>query len=161
MSTVYSGLPVRDVEATQGMNVEPARPAARRTLLDLLGALNDSFIQDGIDDYLDRILGWGAAPLEPQEVEKIVPPLQSCLWRLVTNALQRAQGCPDKALIQRIGAATRLDSKGEVDGFITDAAYVRRLAALISDLLDEVSDDDDGPLPSFGAGMEESSRCLA
>lgn len=161
MRTTRSPLPVRDAEAARDMDVEPARPAARKTLLDLLGALNDSFIQDGIDDYLDRILGWGAAPLEPADIKKIVPPLQSSLWRLVTEALQRANGRPDKDLIKRIGFATCLDGEGEADGPTPDPAYVRRLASLVSDLLDEVSDDDEGPLPSFGADPEESNRWSA
>ncbi len=161
MNTSNFPLPVRDAEAVRDMKAGPARLTIPRTLSDLLGALNDSFIQDGIDDYLDRILGWGAAPLQPAELKKLVLPLQSSLWRLVTEALQRAKGRPDKDLIKRIGCATRLDDEKEANGFAPDFAYARRLATLVSDLLDEVSDDDNGPLPSFGVNPEESSRWSA
>ncbi|GAA1919725.1 DUF6415 family natural product biosynthesis protein [Streptantibioticus ferralitis] len=156
MNTGHSPLPVRDAEAARDMEVEPARPAAPKSLLDLLSSLTSSFIKEGVDDYLDRILGWGAAPLEPEEIRKLVPRLQGCLWYLVTDALQRVRGRPDKDLIKRVGLACGLDAEGSAKGFTPTDSYARRLASLVLDLLDLVADDDDGPLPDFGSAPAES-----
>ncbi|MFM9609090.1 hypothetical protein [Streptomyces niveiscabiei] len=42
-----------------------------------------------------------------------------------------------------------------LDGVETDdGADVRRLAVLVSGLLDEIADDDHGPLPYFGAEQD-------
>lgn len=152
----HSPLPVRDAEAAHDMSVEPARPAEPMALKSLLSALTSSLIEEGVDDYLDRILGWGAAPLRTEEIRTLVPRLRGCLWQLVTDALQHAQGHPDKDLIKRIGFASRLDTEASVDGFAPDVAYVRRLASLVLDLLDLVSEDDGDPLPDFGASPDPS-----
>lgn len=148
MNTARFPLPVRDVDTARNGEAETAQPAAPSSLLDLLGALNDSFLKEDVDDYLDRILGWGAAPLEPEEIRRLVPRLQECLWKLVTDALQRAHGRPDKDLVQQVGFAYGLDSEGAAQGFTPTVSYARRLASLVLDLLDLVADDD-GPLPSF------------
>ncbi|MER6546743.1 DUF6415 family natural product biosynthesis protein [Streptomyces sp. NPDC001250] len=124
-----------------------ARPAGPRTLFDLLGALGAALL----DDCLELVLGWGAAPLQPDEVPKIVSCLRGCLWGLVTEALNRVKGRPDRDLIKRIGFAVCLDDEGAAAGFHPDDAYVRRLAMLVSDLVDRVAEDDDSPLPTFDA----------
>ncbi|MFJ5029519.1 DUF6415 family natural product biosynthesis protein [Streptomyces sp. NPDC088560] len=135
----------REAEPGPGTKGEPARRAAPRTMLDLLGALSAA----RLDDYLDLVLAWGAAPLRPDEVPKIVSCLRGCLWGLVTQALNRVDGCPDRDLVKRISFAVLLHDEGAVEGFRASDAYVRRLAMLISDLLDRVAEDDDSPLPTF------------
>ncbi|MER6379928.1 DUF6415 family natural product biosynthesis protein [Streptomyces sp. NPDC001127] len=113
----------------------------------MLGALGAALL----DDYLELVLGWGAEPLRPDEVPKIVSCLWGCLWGLVTEALHRVKGCPDPGLIKRIGFAVCLHDEGAAEGFHPDDAYVRRLAMLVSDLVDRVAEDDDSPLPTFNA----------
>jgi hypothetical protein len=146
VNAAHPSLSVRDAAAARDRDVEPARPVGSKPLLDLLSALNASFIKQDVDDYLDRILGWGAAPLEPEDIRKLVPRLQGCLWQLLTEALKRAQGRPDRGLIQRVGFASRLDAEGSAKGFTPTVSYSRRLALLVLDLLDLVADDD-GPFP--------------
>ncbi|WP_369392767.1 DUF6415 family natural product biosynthesis protein [Streptomyces sp. CG1] len=147
MSAVHPSLALCDAAAARSMDVGSARPAASRTLFDLLGALGGALL----DDYLELVLGWGAAPLQPDEIPKIVSCLQGCLWGLVTEAMNRVKGRPDQDLIKRIGFAVCLDVEGAAEGFHPDDAYVRRLAMLVSDLVDRVAEHDDGPLPTFDA----------
>ena len=156
MTTGRPFLAIRDAGAARDMNVERARPAAPGNLMDLLGALNDSFIKEDVDDYLDRILGWGAEPLEPADIRKLVPRLQSCLWLLLTDALQSARGRPDKDLVRKVGFAYGLDAEGSAEGFTPTSSHARRLASLVLDLLDLVSEDDNDPLPDFGASPAPS-----
>lgn len=145
-------LPVRDAAAARGLPAEPAQLPSRRTLEDLLGVLRDSFILDGVDEYLERILGWGAPPVSPAESRTIVPRLHDSLWWLVTEILTRTDGRPGEELIASIGLAARLSAEEAADGRTPDTVHARRLALLVSALLDEVADDgDDGPLPHFGA----------
>ncbi|MGW3199228.1 DUF6415 family natural product biosynthesis protein [Streptomyces sp. NPDC001118] len=127
------------------MKVEPAQQAAPRTMRDLFEALSAA----RLDDYLELVLAWGAAPLRPDEVPKIVSCLRDRLWGLVTDALRRVDGCPDRDLIKRISFAVLLHDEAAAEGFRPDDAYVRRLAMLVSDLLDRVAEDDDSPLPTF------------
>ncbi|GAQ58051.1 DUF6415 family natural product biosynthesis protein [Streptomyces acidiscabies] len=138
MCAVKPSLPVRDSEPA------PTRPTP--TLGDLLDALQSSFVLDGVDEYLERVLGWGASPLSPAETRTIVPRLYGSLWWLVTEILRRVNGRPDEAQKELIGRAVRLR-----EDETADEVGVRRLAVLVSALLDEIADDDDhGPLPYFG-----------
>ncbi|GAV44747.1 DUF6415 family natural product biosynthesis protein [Streptomyces acidiscabies] len=140
MCAIKPSLPVRDSEAA------PARPTSSRTLGDLLDALQSSFVLDGVDEYLERVLGWGASPLSPAETRTIAPRLYGSLWWLVTEILRRVNGRPDGAQKELIGRAVRLR-----EDETADEVGVRRLAVLVSALLDEIADDDaHGPLPYFG-----------
>lgn len=156
MNAPSTDLPVHDSGAAAATPVETAPPVDRQTLLNLLNALTSSFIQDGIDDFLDRILAWGAEPLTPEETRVLVPRLEACLWSLLTEALRRSDGRPNEDLKKMVGAATRLDRESATAGFVATDGYARRLASLVGDFLDLVSDDEDEPLPDFGSAPAES-----
>ncbi|WP_414169174.1 DUF6415 family natural product biosynthesis protein [Streptoverticillium reticulum] len=151
MNAGHPPLPVRSAETAREMNVEPARRLGPGSLLDLLSALKDSFIKEDVDDDLEKVLGLGAVPLDADDLQLLVPRLRGCLWPLVTDALQLARGHPDKDLVQKVGRAHRLDEEGSAKGFAPTNPYARRLAWLILELLDMVAEDDDAPLPDFGA----------
>ncbi|MFF3554602.1 DUF6415 family natural product biosynthesis protein [Streptomyces tsukubensis] len=106
--------------------------------------MRKSFIEDGVDDVLERVLGWGAATLSPEEIRNLVRSLHACLWPLVTDALHEAKGRPDNFLRQLVGAASRLDAQGAATKFVPTESYARLLASLVSDLLNLVSDPEDG-----------------
>ncbi|WP_231406113.1 DUF6415 family natural product biosynthesis protein [Streptomyces clavuligerus] len=142
MPTYVDDLPVRDA-MDRPRPVEPARPASRDLLLRLGDSLRKSFIEDGVDEVLERILGWGAATLSPEETRNLVRALRPCLWPLVTDALHGAKGRPDDFLRQLVGAAFRLDAQGAATEFVPNESYARLLASLVSDLLDVVGDTAD------------------
>ncbi|MFE7129347.1 DUF6415 family natural product biosynthesis protein [Streptomyces sp. NPDC057638] len=154
--TTVHGLPVRDAAAARARPVERARLAAPEALAGLLARLHASIIQDGVDDFLDRILSWEARPLGPLELQTLVDRLHSCLWPLVTDALHAADGHPDRYLRQLVAAAGRLDTTSIATEFIPTQSHARLLASLIVDLMDLVSDDQDtGPGPGFEAGRPQ------
>jgi len=159
MCAIRPSLLVRDADAAYTRDTEPARPTPSRPLEDLLDALQFSFVLDGIDEYLERVLGWGVPPLSPAESKKIVPQLHGSLWWLVTEVLRRTNGRPDGALKDLVGLAGRLGGEAAADGSTPDPVHARRVALLVSTLLDEVADDDDGPLPYFG--VEQDTRWSA
>ncbi|MGW1279603.1 DUF6415 family natural product biosynthesis protein [Streptomyces tsukubensis] len=93
-----------------------------------------------MDEVLERILGWGAANLSPDETRNLVRCLRMCLWPLVTDALRGAKGHPDDLLRKLVAAASRLDAEAGVRGFVPTESYARLLASLVSDLLDLAGD---------------------
>ncbi|MFE9659130.1 DUF6415 family natural product biosynthesis protein [Streptomyces sp. NPDC005955] len=135
-------LPVRDTSGGT-RHVEPARSVSQDLLLKLGDGLRRSFIEDGVDDVLERILGWGASALSPEETRNLVHVLRTCLWPLVTDALHGAKGRPDDLLRQLVGAASRLDVEGNRNGFEPNTRHARLLASLVSALLDFVGERDD------------------
>ncbi|MFI1830722.1 DUF6415 family natural product biosynthesis protein [Streptomyces sp. NPDC020412] len=152
MSMTVHALPVRDGAAARTRRVEPARPVAEQALLGLLNSLNGSFLDDGVEEFLERILGWGARPLTPDETRTLVDRLHVCLWALVTDALRGANGRPDSLLRQLVAASVRLDTERRAREFVPTQNHARLLASLVGDLLDLVSDDVPDPSPSFDGG---------
>ncbi|MER7047939.1 DUF6415 family natural product biosynthesis protein [Streptomyces jumonjinensis] len=152
MSMTVHDLPVRDAAAARARSVEPARPASEQALLGLLNSLNSSFLSDGVDEFLERILGWGASPLTADEMRTLVDRLHAYLWPLVTDALYGADGYPDSLLRQLVAATVRLDAVHRAREFVPTQSHARLLASLVSDLLDLVSDDDPSPSAHFGGG---------
>ncbi|MER7049536.1 DUF6415 family natural product biosynthesis protein [Streptomyces jumonjinensis] len=137
--TALDDLPVRDA-AAGARRVEPARPASQDLLLKLTSSLRKSFIEEGVEDVLERILGWGAEALSPEETRNLVRSLRACLWPLVTGALHDTKGRPDDVLRQLVKAAVRLDAEGGKEGFMPTESHARLLASLVSDLLDRAGD---------------------
>ncbi|MFJ4689309.1 DUF6415 family natural product biosynthesis protein [Streptomyces sp. NPDC088789] len=152
MSMNVHGLPVRDAATSRTRSVEPARPATQEALLGLLDSLNGSFLSDGVDEFLERILGWGARPLTPDETRTLVDRLHACLWPLVTEALCGTRH-PDRLLCQLVAATARLDAERRQRGFVPTQSHARLLASLVGDLLDLVSDDVPDPSPRFDGGV--------
>lgn len=141
MSMTVHDLPVRDAAAL-ARSVEPAHAASEQALLGLLGSLNNSFVRDGLEEFLERILGWGARALTADETRTLVDRLHACLWPLMTDALHGADGRPDRLLRQLVAATVRLDAERRERGFVPTQSHARLLASLVGDLLDLVSDDD-------------------
>ncbi|MFD5553766.1 DUF6415 family natural product biosynthesis protein [Streptomyces sp. NPDC127068] len=152
MSMTVHDLPVRDAAAARTRSVEPARPASEVALLGLLKSLNGAFLSDGVDDFLERILGWGARPLTVDETCTLVDRLHGCLWPLVTDALHGAEGRPDSLLRQLVASAARLDTERRAREFVPTQSHARLLASLVGALLDLVSDDVPDPSPHFDGG---------
>ncbi|MCZ0975907.1 hypothetical protein O1L55_40910 [Streptomyces albulus] len=110
-----------------------------------LGTMTRSHVNEGVDDYLERLLGHaGGQPLSIYEFTNIVPRLQASLWSLITDALQRTNGYPDRDLKQTVKWVCALETEASSDTFVPTDVFARRQAGLVSYLLDLTSDND-GP----------------
>ncbi|MCX4659124.1 DUF6415 family natural product biosynthesis protein [Streptomyces uncialis] len=152
MSMTVHDLPVRDAASARTRSVEPALPATQQALLGLLASLKGSFLDDGVEEYLEQIIGWGASPLTANEMRTLVDRLHACLWPLLTDALRDADGRPDSLLRQLAASTARLDAEHRAREFVPTQSHARLLASLVGALLDLVSNDVPDPSPHFDGG---------